>query len=127
MSNTQKKILNPISHKKINLGGPTHLKLIEDGILDEYGREEKRKHKKKTTPYVYSTMAQVVNALIKDFVIEQDEFIYTKKMQQNLKNTLNEELVTLVALRTGHIAFEDLIGMGLKLGEVAMILHYANL
>ena len=126
MSNTPKKITNPISFRKINVGGPTHLKLIEDGILDEYGRQEKRKQKKKTTPYVYSTMIQVINALIKDFV-EQDEFIYTNKHQRNLKNTLNKELVTLEALRTGHIAFEDLTWMGLKLGEVAMILHYANL
>ena len=35
----QTKILNPISKRKIVLSGPTHLKLIEKGVLDEQGND----------------------------------------------------------------------------------------
>ncbi len=45
-----KKILNPLSERKINLGGPKHKQLIEEGILDANGVDIRSKKPLKRTP-----------------------------------------------------------------------------
>ena len=119
MTSTPKKIINPISKKQIKIGGPTHLKLIEDGILDQYGFVKGIKYK-------YSTMGQMLNAVINSYLNSELASRYTDKVQQTLKNTLNEHTVTLTSLRNGYLLIDDLMDMGIKLGQAAMILHYAQ-
>ena len=89
------KIVNPISGKKINLNGPTHKRLIRDGILDSSGVDTRSKKSKTPTPKTKTQKpSRKAKALRDDAARRRLEILNFKPGpgDSRLKNRLQEQL-----------------------------------
>lgn len=95
----KKRITNPDTQRLINLGGPTHKKLIKEGMLDEKGIVLTKKmitHSKKS-PFKYSNI--VKSDLNTFYQLMEDEFdiiINPLKTKNKFKKWIKDTIVTIV-------------------------------